>query len=332
MKKPTTKAPRKATQKPPRLPRKRVFAGIDVGKDWLDVALDEGGESLRRPNTHQGRADIVAFLREADARRVGLEASGGYEIEMVEALREAGFAVIVFQPRQVRAFATYLGVKAKTDTIDARLIARCTAAGGKVRAAPDPRLAALAEPLTFLEQIEEDIARLRTRRERYRDGALIAELEADIAKLVKRRQAHLAALLAAARAHADLARRLDLLTSIDGIGERTALTLLVRMPELGTLTQAEAGALAGMAPFTRRSGRWEGESHVEGGRARVGKALFAAAQAAAQRWNKHLVELYGRLTAKGKHHSKAVVACARKLAIYANAVLARDTPWVSAGR
>lgn len=167
-----------------------------------------------------------------------------------------------------------------------------------------------------------------TRRDRFREASLIAELEQEIAHLNARRRAALKALLALVRQHADLAERLDLLVTIDGVGERTALTLVVRMPELGTLSREQAASLAGMAPFTRQSGRWDGQARVEGGRGRVGKALFAAAQAAAQRWNKALVETYRRLRARGKHHNVAIVACARKLVIYANLVLTRRTPWV----
>jgi transposase len=101
------------------------------------------------------------------------------------------------------------------------------------------------------------------------------------------------------------------------------------MPELGSISRERASSLAGMAPFTQKSGRWVGQTHVSGGRGRVGKALFAAAQAAAQRWNKALINLYQRLKANGRHHSVAVVACARKLVIFANTVLARGTPWVA---
>ena len=307
-----------------------VAGGIDTGKDWLDAAIhDVGCKPLRCPNTPEGRAAIVQFFREHKVERVGIEASGGYEFEMVAAMRDDGLPVIVFQPAQVRAYANFLNLRVKTDRIDAALIARCTAVKQTLRACPDRRLEPLAEHLTFIEQIEDDITRLRTRRDRFRNERLLAALKDQIADHKKRLRAELADLRRALRDHADLAKRLDLLVSIDGIGERTALTLVIRMPELGTLTREEASSLAGMAPFTQASGRWEGQAHVKGGRARVGKALFAAAQAAAQRWNKQLVALYQRLVSNGKHHSVAVVACARKLVIYANVVLARQTTWIT---
>jgi transposase len=322
---------KKRSRKPCRVVAKTGIAGgVDVGKAWLDAAV-HGTTSkppLRHPNTPQGRAAIIGFFSEQGIKRVGIEASGSYEFEMVDAMREAGIEVIVFQPAQVRAYAKFLNLRAKTDPIDAALIAHCAAAQEKMRDRPDPRLAPLAEHLTFIEQIAEDIARLRTRRDRYRDPRFITAIKDEIAHLTKLRRTELAGLRTAVRVHADLAEKLDLLISIEGLGQPTALTLVIRMPELGTVTRERASSLAGMAPFTHESGRWVGQAHVEGGRSRVGKALFAAAQAAAQRWNKALVELYRRLRADGKHHNVAVVACARKLIVFANTVLARGTPWV----
>jgi len=301
--------------------------GVDTGKRWLDASTSDGGTTLRCANTDEGRQKLVAFFASRGVVRVGIEASGSYEFEAVAAMRAVGLEVVVFQPAQVRAYAKFLNQRAKTDRIDAGLIARCAAAKSEVKSPPDPRLEALAEHLTYIEQIDEDIARQRTRLDRYRDPRLTGAIKTEIVRSRALRRVELRLLRIAVRAHADLAARLDLLVSIDGLGERTALALLIRMPELGTMTNAQAGALAGMAPVTRESGRWQGERHVEGGRSRVGKALFAAAQAASQRWNKQLVELYKRIKAQGKHHNIAVVACARKLVTFANAVLARGTPW-----
>jgi transposase len=311
-------------------PRAAIAGGIDVGKAWLDAAVHKApGKPLRQPNTPEGRAAIIGFFLDHEVTRVGIEASGSYEFEMVEAAREAGLEVIVFQPAQVRAYAKFLNLRAKTDPIDAALIAQCAAVQEEARDRPDPRLIPLAEHLTYLDQIGEDIARLRTRLDRYRDQRLIAGIKEEISRLTHRQRAEFALMRKQVRVHADLVERLGLLLSIDGIGEPTALTLLIRMPELGTISRERAASLAGMAPFTQKSGRWVGEAHVSGGRGRVGRALFAAAQAASQRWNKALVDLYQRLKATGAHHSVAVVACARKLVIFANTVLARGTPWAT---
>jgi transposase len=302
--------------------------GVDVGKTFLDAAV-EGGAALRRPNTPEGRADLVAFFHAHGVARVGLEASGGYEIEIRDDLGAAGLNPALVQPAQARAFARAMNLRVKTDKIDAALIAAFTSVMKTPVRQDDPRLAPLAERLTRLEQVEEDLARMRTRRDRFRDEEMIADLEEEIARLKKRQREMVADLQRRVRACADLAKRLDLLVSIPGVGLRTALSLVIRMPELGSLSREAAASLAGMAPVTRESGRWRGEAHVGGGRKRVGRAVFAAAQAACLRWHPRLVELYKRLRAAGKHHNVAVVACARKLVIYANTVLAKGQPWTA---
>ena len=129
------------------------------------------------------------------------------------------------------------------------------------------------------------------------------------------------------RAHDDLALRLDLVLSVPGIGARTAVALIVRMPELGHVSREQAAALAGLAPFDNDSGKHKGQRHIAGGRARLRRSLFAAALPAAFRWNKALIALYARLTGHGKPHNAALIACARKLLIYANTVVQRGTPW-----
>lgn len=302
-------------------------AGIDTGKDNLDVALHPGGQSLRVANSTRGHGELVAWLRRHGVGRVGIEASGGYERAVVDALRGAGVEVAVLQPRQVRAYATYKLRRAKNDRLDAELIARCAAELETVRAAPDARLAPFAEHLRLVEQLEQDIARAKTRREAYRDARLRRLVRREVDRLEGRLAAETALLLKNIRGHADLAARLALIQSVDGIGERTALALLVLMPELGRLSREQAAALAGLAPWDDDSGRHSGERHIGGGRARVRRALYAAALPAAFRWNDALVELRARLAAKGKAHKKIMVACARKLLHFANAVVARGTPW-----
>lgn len=302
-------------------------AGIDIGKLWLDLAVHGRAERWRAPNTADGHVELIAALLRLGVERVGLEASGGYERAVVAALRGAGLEVILFQPRQVRAFATYRLRRAKTDRIDAGLIASCAAAHGPARPAPDERLAALAEPLRLVEQTDADLARLKTRREAYASEAIRARITDEIRRLKAWRAAQIRSLLKTLRTHPDLARRLQLVASIPGLGERTALTLIVRMPELGSLTREEAASLAGLAPFDQSSGQKEGRRRIAGGRAAVRTALYAAALPAAHRWNAALIALYARLKEVGKSHQQALVACARKLLTFANTVLERGTPW-----
>ena len=160
-----------------------AVAGVDVGKSWLDAAIASSAARWRFANNPEGRGALVALLSKLGVRRVGLEASGGYERAIVEDLHEAGFDVILFQPRQVRAYAVYRLRRAKADKIDAGLIAACAAEHGAVRPRPDPRLQALAEPLRLLEQVEDDIARLKTRREAYRSPDIRAALADEIKRL-----------------------------------------------------------------------------------------------------------------------------------------------------
>src|SRR5260370_13252015 len=195
-------------------PKACAFAGIDVGKARLDVALWQSREVLSFTNDAAGHGQIIAFLERHGVRRVGLEASGSYEIEITQALRAAGFEVVVFQPVQVRAYAVFKLQRAKTDPIDARLIAACTAAVEEVRQPTDQRFLALAEHLTFIEQITEDLARAQTRRERYREPHLRELCQNEIKRLRALRRQDIAKLRKAVLAFEDLKIKFDLLLTI----------------------------------------------------------------------------------------------------------------------
>jgi transposase len=305
-----------------------MVAGIDTAKDKLDIAIHCQTLHWQVENTLSGWRRLCAELVRLGVGRIGIEATGGYERGVVKHLRAAGLAVMVLQPIQVRAFARVHLRRAKNDVLDALLIAACTAAIDQPRIEPDARLAELADHLTFVEQLEEDIARLKTRLEHINDRRLRQLVTADIVRLKTRRAAELLRIAKALRAHDDLAHRLDLILSVPGIGERTALALIIRMPELGRISREQAAALAGLAPFDDDSGKHKGQRHIAGGRGRLRRSLYAAALPATFRWNKALTDLYARLTARGKAHAAALVACARKLLIYANTVVQRGTPWL----
>lgn len=324
MKEPWVRITRKGRR---RWPSITICAGIDTGKRKLDIAIDGRQECLQLDNTAEGHAALLAWLRKHRVKRVGIEASGGYEQTVVATLRKHRVVVIVFQPAQVRAYAKFHLQRAKNDKIDAALIAACTAAVKKIHAAPDPRLAAFAQHLTFIEQLGEDIARIKTRCETCRDPRQLAFWKSDIARLRKSERAELKLLVAAIRQHRDLAERLDLVASVDAVGLPTAVSILVRMPEIGRVSREQAAALAGLAPYDDDSGDHAGERHIEGGRQRLRKALYSAAFAGAFHWNPQLQLLYKRLISKGKVHKVALIACARKLLIYVNTVVERGTPW-----
>jgi transposase len=302
-------------------------AGIDTSKGKLDVAVHGRTERWQVANSLAGWRRLADMLAEIEVGRVGIEATGGYERGVVEHLRAAGFAVKVLQPLQVKAFGRVHLRRAKNDALDAVLIAACTAALDPSGIAPDPRLAKLAEQMTFLDQLGEDIARFKTRLEHIDAPRLRRIVLGDIARFKARKLAQIRDIARQIRSHRDLAARLDLVLSIPGIGEPTALAILIRMPELGQVSREEAAALAGLAPFDNDSGQYKGQRRIAGGRARLRRPLFAAALPAAFRWNKALIALYQRLITAGKAHNVALTACARKLLIYANTVVQRGTPW-----
>jgi transposase len=212
-------------------------AGIDTGKHKLDVAIDSGAERLQVDNNSEGHRSLLAWLRQREVERIGIEASGGYEQAVVSSLRADGFVVIIFQPVQVRAYARFVLQHAKNDTIDAVLIARCTAAATDIREPPDARLALLARHLTMIEQLTEDVGQLKTRREACREERIREFWKREVDRLKVLLNSELKQLVAAIRAHRDLSHRLDLIVSVDGVGLRTAVAILVRMPEIGRVTR-----------------------------------------------------------------------------------------------
>jgi transposase len=306
-----------------------VCGGIDTGKRKLDVALDGSTGRLQVANTAAGHGELSAWLREHQVKRVGIEASGGYEQAVVARLRRDGFVVIVFQPAQVRAYAKFHMQRAKNDKIDAALIAACTAAAKKIHAPPDARLAPMAEQQTLIDQITDQIARCKNYLESCRNPESRQFWQDEIKRFRGLFRKELKRLVAAIRRHPDLAARLDLIASVDGIALRTATAILVRLPEIGRISREQAAALVGLAPYDNDSGDQNGARHIAGGRKRLRGSVYSAAFAASFRWNPELIELYNRLTAAGKDHKVALVACARKLLIFANTVVARGTPWVS---
>ena len=215
--------------------------------------------------------------------------------------------------------------------MDAALIATCAALLDKVHEASDARLVPLAQHLRLIEQLEEDVVRAKTRLEAAHLAHARRALRREIERLERREAAERILLMKNIAVEPDLLARLQLIQSADGVGERTALSLLLLLlPELGRLEREPIASLAGLAPFVRQSGKWKGHSHIGGGRDRVRRALYAASLAAAFRWNPAIQELYRRLKAAGKTHRKIMVACARKMLIQVNAVVARGTPWISA--
>jgi transposase len=302
-----------------------ICAGIDVAKTKLDAVIYPGGAHLCVAYDAPGLKRLDAFFQEHNVRRVGFEASGGYEWVLLVHLRGGPIAAARFQPGQVRHFAKSRLRRAKNDKLDARIIAAFTASLEAMPPLPDARLDALDAELTYLEQLDDQIATLKTMVETTRPAHLKRLHEADIARLEKRRKKHIALMVATLNKDAALGRRLELLVSIGGVGTRTALAMLIGLPELGSISREEAAALVGVAPFDDDTGQTRRRRHVRGGRSRLRKSVFMGAFCATQ-WNPDLKAFYKRLRGNNKSHLCAIIAVARKLVILANAIVARKTP------
>jgi transposase len=302
-------------------------AGIDTGKAELHVCILPEDRRFTVANDPAGIAALVGACRAAGVVRCGIESTSIYHRKAARALRQAGFAVAEPQPRQIKAFAQAVLQWSKSDPLDARVIARFAQIAETVQEDQAPEIEALSEPLTYIEQLEARIAWLKTSRERFTDARIGKDIEADLKRLKARRARELKKLESRLRKTETLARRLDLLLTIPGVAERTAIGFLIRMPELGSLGREQAASLAGLAPHLCDTGQFKGERHIYGGRERFRHTAFMAAFAGAMQWNEDLQVFYRRLLAHGKSHTAAIVACARKLVILANAILARGTPW-----
>jgi len=301
-------------------------AGVDVGKAWLDAAVHGLEDKGRWPNTRAGIGELVAWLKAREVGRVGMEATGGYERALRSALNEAGLEVVVHQPMEVKLFGRLTRRRAKNDALDARLIAAATARVDTVRAASDPRLVDLAERLTAYEQITDQAAELKTFMEHVTLKDLAVELRRQIAVLTRLKARLLAGILLRLKAHPDLMARYRLLLSLPGVGPVVAASLVVRMPELGSMTRGQAASLIGVAPFDRDSGQHRGQRFIAGGRARPRRMLYLAALAA-KRCDPALKAFAQRLLDNGKPPKIAIVAVMRKLIEAANLVLQRGQPW-----
>jgi len=307
--------------------RSTKIGGIDVGKRLLDAAVHGCAEQFQAANDAGGWEELAVWLKERGMGRVGLEATAGYERGVRARLEAAGLEVVVHQPLEVRLFARLKRRRAKTDRLDAALIAAATAQVDTVRAAQDPRLAELAERMTAYEQITDQTAQLRTFMEHVTLPDLIASLGEQIESLSRLKTRLALEIFTRIKAFEDLAARWRLLQSLPGAGPIVAASLVIRMPELGALKRGQPAALLGVAPFDRQSGQWRGNSVIGGGRSRPRRMLYLAA-IAAKRFDPGFKAFANRLLAKGKPPKLAIVAVMRKLIEAANLVLARQQPWV----
>lgn len=307
-----------------------VIVGVDVSKDRLDVHVLPSGEAFVAARNGEGIAALAERLAALHPHLIGIEATGGFETIAAAGLGGAGLPVVVVNPAQVRAFAHALGRRAKTDSIDAAVIARFVeATKPEPRALPDEAVRLLADLVSRRRQIVQMIGAERQREKRpvpkrvkRSIARLIAALEKELAEL-DREIGDQVRTTPAWRVNEDLMR------SVPGVGPVVARTILSEMPEIGTLDRREIAALAGLAPWTRQSGTWKGKSFIGGGRASVRTVLFTAALVAS-RHNSVLKAFRDRLVAAGKPKMVALIAVARKLLTILNAIVRDQKPWAHA--
>ena len=304
-----------------------VFVGIDVAKAHLDVAIEGDKACATFDNTAAGHTSLLEHLRGQTIERVVLEASGGYERSVVAVMLAKGWPVVVANPRQVRDFARAIGQLAKTDTIDARVLARfAKVIEPEVRTLPDEKSVELQEKLARRDQL----VQMRTAENNRLKQAISKAVEKSI-------QAMLDAIDEQLRSVDDDIDRLirsspawqakvDLLKGVPGVGEQTARCLVAQLPELGSCSRQKIAALVGVAPINRDSGTMRGRRTTFGGRANVRRMLYMATLVAT-RHNPVIRAYYQRLVAAGKRKMVALVAAMRKLLVILNAMLRDQKTW-----
>jgi transposase len=303
-----------------------IFVGIDVSKAWLDIAVHEQEETFRVSNDDTGIANLVKRLKEMHPKLIVLEPTGGFEMQVVAELTHAGLPVVVVNAKRVRDFARATGRLAKTDKLDAKVLAHFAAAirpaVRELRSAEEEQLTALlTRRRQVLDMLTVEKNRLVTVRAKMR-----TDIEAHIQWLSNNLQ-ELNKEIAGFVESSPIWKEKDaILQSAPGVGPVTSATMLGMLPELGKLNRQEIAALVGVAPVNKDSGRKQGKRRVYGGRADVRSVLYMAALAA-KKFNPVIRKFYERLIQKGKEKKVALTACMRKLLVTLNAMMRTNQPW-----
>lgn len=302
------------------------FVGIDISKASVDVAVHQSKEHWTFTNDENGIKKLVNLMRKVSPSLIVMESTGSYEVAAAYELDARGYAVAVVNPRHIRDFARSTGLLAKTDVLDARVIARFAATIKPApRVLPDEEAQRLAAIMSRRRQV---VAMLTAEKNRLgqanhnvkeRITQHISWLEQELDDLNKESGSMI-------ETNPEWKEKSDIMQSVPGVGRNLALTLLSDLPELGTLNRKQIAALCGLAPFNRDSGQMRGKRSVWGGRSSVRAAVYMAAFSAV-RWNPLLKEFYQRLVDSGKRRKVAMVACMRKLLCILNAMLKNKTIW-----
>jgi transposase len=306
---------------------KQVTIGVDISKDMLDAHRLNDGVTRQFFNDAKSHKALIAWAG-GSVERVVFEPTGSYHRAFERALARAGLPMVKVNPRHARRFAEAIGQLAKTDRLDAALLAKMGAfLQLKSRPAPEEAIIDLRELHVAREALIKDQTAAKNRAKRL-TIPLLRRQNADRLKHIKRQIGAIQAeIIARIKGDPALAEKLEILTSIPGIGDLTACALIIEMPELGAMDAGQAASLAGLAPVTRQSGTWRGNSFIQGGRASVRQALFMPALVTI-RYNPDLKAKYDQFIAAGKPPKLAVTAIMRKIIVLANALLKAGRPWM----
>jgi len=303
-----------------------ITIGVDISKDTLDAHRLPDGASRSFANTPAGHKALIAWAGHG-VTRIVFEPTGPYHAAFERALAKAGLPGVKVNPRQARRFAEAAGTLAKTDRLDAGLLARMgRALDLPARPAPDANLAELRELQLARAALIKDRTAARNRAKTLTLAVLKRHNDQRLRQIERQRAAIEAEIETRIKADPELARRFAILLSIPGIARVSAFTLLIEMPELGAMDAKQAASLAGLAPVARQSGRWTGRAFIRGGRASLRQALYMPALVA-MRFNPDLQAKYRQLVDAGKPAKVAITAIMRKLVVLANALLRHGRKW-----
>ena len=303
-----------------------MYVGIDVSKAWLDIAVEPSREAWRSENSDQGISKLIHRLMASEPKCIVVEATGGYEAKLVTRLCEAKLAVARVNPGRVRKFAQGLNWLAKTDKIDARLLAWFgQRANPRLTQLPDEQEKRLGVLVKRRKQVLELLVAEQNHMENA-DPEVIQFIQTSLAMLQRQLDELEQAIHSLIDQTPSLKSRQDLLLSVPGVGKITSATLTSQLPELGSCTRKEIAALVGLAPFSHDSGRMRGKRFIKGGRSSIRSVLYMATLTAT-RCNPVIKAFYQRLLRAGKVFKVALVACMRRLLIILNAMIRDVQPW-----
>jgi transposase len=309
--------------------QKGTVVGIDISKEKVDAHIRALTASLSKPSTPAGRAEMIAWLRENGVGLAVMEASGGYERDWAAVLREAGIEVSIVDPKRVRYFARSAGCLAKSDPIDAKMIAWyaetfAVEARTPTHDADREKLDQLMTARAMLVRLQTQIGQLAE----HQPPPAVVKAQQALTKTLKAQIAKLETVIAAEiQANEAFAARDEIIQSVPGLGATFAAAAIAWLPELGHISNKEIAALVGAAPYVNESGERKGERHIKGGRREIRDLLYMVAVGASTIHNPVLKAHYRQLLARGKLKKVALVACMRKLIVILNTMLARRQKW-----